>query len=63
MSACGMSLKSNRIHRDRMVAGSLCGSVVARMNTAWRGGSSSVFKSALKAESDSICTSSMMYTL
>lgn len=32
-------------------------------NMAWRGGSSSVFRKALKAEADSICTSSMIYTL
>ena len=41
----------------------MCGSVVAKMNTACAGGSSSVFKRALKAESESICTSSTMYTL
>ena len=34
-------LKSKRWQRESMVAGSLCGSVVARMNTAWAGGSSS----------------------
>ena len=57
-SLCGMSLKSKRIQRERMVAGSLCGSVVARIKTACFGGSSSVFKRALNAESESICTSS-----
>ena len=52
--------KSKRWQRERMVAGNLCGSVVARMNTAWAGGSSSVFKSALNAPVESMCTSSMM---
>ena len=62
-SSSGMSLKSRRIQRERMVAGILCGSVVARMNTACAGGSSSVLRSALKALSVSMCTSSMIYTL
>ena len=62
-SSSGMSLKSSRIQRERMVAGILCGSVVARMKMAWAGGSSSVFNSALKALSVSICTSSTIYTL
>ena len=56
----GMRRKSNRWQRDRMVAGSFCGSVVARMNTAWAGGSSSVLSSALNAPVESMCTSSMM---
>ena len=38
----------------------VCFSVVARMKMACRGGSSSVFRKALKAEADSMCTSSMM---
>ena len=46
-----------------MVAGSFWGYVVARMNTTWAGGSYSVFSSALKAEADSMCTSSTIYTL
>ena len=41
----------------------LCFSVVARMNFAYDGGSSSVFRKALKAEAESIWTSSMIYTL
>ena len=41
--------KSKRWQRDRMVAGTLCGSVVARTKTACAGGSSRVFSSALKA--------------
>ena len=56
-------LKSNLWQRESMVAGNLCGSVVASMNTAWAGGSSSVLSSALKAPVESMCTSSMMYTL
>jgi uncharacterized protein YukE len=43
-----------------MVVGILCASVVAKMNTTWGGGSSSVFSSALKALDDSMWTSSMM---
>src|SRR5699024_8375409 len=41
----------------------LCFSVVARMNTANDGGSSRVFKKALNADVDNICTSSMMKSL
>ena len=58
-----MRWKSNRWQRERIVAGSRWGSVVARMNTAWAGGSSRVFRRALNAPVDSMCTSSMMYTL
>ena len=60
MASTEMRWKSKRWQRDRMVAGSFCGSVVARMNTAWAGGSSSVLSSALNAPVDSMCTSSMM---
>ncbi|OPZ67264.1 MAG: hypothetical protein BWY81_01394 [Firmicutes bacterium ADurb.Bin467] len=60
--SAGRRLKSNRWQRERIVAGNFCGSVVARMNTAWRGGSSSVLSSALNAPVESMCTSSMMYT-
>ena len=38
-------------------------SVVARINITYSGGSSSVFKRALKAAEESICASSIMYTL
>ena len=62
MSATAIRPKSNRWHRLRIVSGSFCGSVVARINTIWAGGSSSVFSSALNADVDSICTSSMIYT-
>ncbi len=43
-----------------MVGMILCFSVVARMNTACLGGSSNVFRKALKACCESMCTSSMM---
>ena len=43
-----------------IVAGTLSMSVVARINTTFAGGSSSVLSSALKAGFESICTSSMM---
>ena len=49
-------------HRDIIVAGTLCGSVVARIKVTKLGGSSRVFNSALKASFVSICTSSIMYT-
>ena len=44
-----MRLKENRWHRDRMVAGTLWSSVVARMNIRCSGGSSRIFSRALKA--------------
>ena len=43
-----------RNHLERIVAGSLCTSVVAKINTTWEGGSSSVLSSALKAPVESI---------
>ena len=46
-----------------MVGNILCFSVVARMNTTWAGGSSRVFRKALKAAVESMCTSSMINTL
>ena len=46
-----------------MVGRILCFSVVARMNTACLGGSSKVFRKALKASLDNMWTSSMTYTL
>ena len=45
------------------MAGTFWISVVARMKMTCAGGSSSVFSSALKAAVDSMCTSSMIYTL
>src|SRR5512140_1762999 len=46
-----------------MVIGTLWGSVVAKMNFTWGGGSSNVLRSALKALVESMCTSSMMNIL
>ena len=57
-----MRLKANRWHRERMVAGTLWSSVVARMKMRWAGGSSRIFSRALKAATESMWTSSMMYT-
>ena len=50
-------------HRDKIVAGSLCRSVVAIMKTTCAGGSSRILSRALKAEVDSMWTSSMMKIL
>ena len=55
-----MRLKLKRWHRERMVAGTLCSSVVARMNIRCSGGSSMVLSRALKAWVDSMWTSSMI---
>ena len=46
-----------------MVGSILCFSVVARIKMTCFGGSSSVFRNALKAAVESMCTSSMMNTL
>ena len=54
--------KSKRWQRERIVAGILWRSVVARMKTAWDGGSSSVLRSAWKAAEEIAWTSSMMKT-
>ena len=53
-------LKSKIWHRDRIVGIILCFSVVANINIAWAGGSSKVFKKALKAAWDNIWTSSII---
>ncbi len=58
-----MFLRLNCRQRDSTVTGTFCGSVVARMNTTCGGGSSSVFSIALNACVDSMCTSSITYTL
>ena len=63
ISAIEIREKSYIWQRDRMVGKTLCFSVVARINKAWWGGSSSVFRNALKAAELSICTSSMINTL
>ena len=55
-------LNANRWQRDKIVAGTFCSSVVARMNIRCSGGSSRIFSRALKAGVESICTSSMIYT-
>ena len=57
-----MRRNAKRWQRERMVAGTLCSSVVARMNIRCSGGSSKIFSSALNAAMESMCTSSMMYT-
>jgi hypothetical protein len=46
-----------------MVTGTLWASVVAKMNFTWDGGSSRVFRKALKAPPDSMWTSSTITTL
>ena len=51
--------RSKRWQRDSTVSGTLRTSVVAKMNFTCPGGSSSVFRSALKAPLESMCTSSM----
>ena len=56
-------MKSNLWHLERIVTGTLWGSVVAKMNLTWEGGSSSVFRRALNASFVSMWTSSMIYTL
>ncbi len=55
--------KRNVWHRLTMVAGTLCFSVVAKINTTWAGGSSMVFNNALKELAESMCTSSKINTL
>ena len=56
----GIFLKSYLWQRDIMVGGTLCASVVASMKTACSGGSSMIFRRALKADWESMCTSSIM---
>ena len=60
MTPVSSRLKAWRWQRERMVAGTFCSSVVARMNIRCSGGSSKIFNRALKAAVESICTSSMM---
>ena len=52
--------KSNRWQRPTMVAGILCGSVVASTKRTPAGGSSKTFSSASNASRDRRCASSMM---
>ena len=58
-----MRRKSYCWQRERMVSGILWYSVVAKMNLTRGGGSSSVFRSALKAPMESMWTSSMIQIL
>ena len=53
-------MKVKRWHRERMVAGTLCSSVVARMNIRCSGGSSMVFSRALKAWVDSMWLAALL---
>ena len=63
MRGAAMVRNSNCWLRERMVSGTLCACVVAMMKRTRGGGSSSVFKSALKAGTESMWTSSTMKTL
>ena len=56
----GIFLKSYLWQRDIMVGGTLCASVVASMKRACSGGSSMILSRALKADWESMCTSSIM---
>src|SRR5436190_8517925 len=58
-----MRLKLKTWQRERIVGMILCFSVVAKINLACFGGSSRVFRKALKAALLSMCTSSITYTL
>ena len=58
-----IGFKWNCKQRDNMVTGNFCGSVVARRNFTYSGGSSKVLSKALKLCLESICTSSIRYTL
>ena len=60
MSFSGTGRKSKRWQRERIVAGTFCGSVVAKTNFTCGGGSSSVLSSALNASVVSMWTSSTM---
>ena len=63
ISSTVIGRKRNVWHRLTMVAGTLCFSVVAKIKTTWAGGSSMVFKSALKELVESMWTSSKINTL
>ena len=54
IAPCLIDLNSKRWTRERIVAGILCNSVVARIKTTFSVGSSKVFKRALKAPVESI---------
>jgi hypothetical protein len=63
MSEFEILLKSYLWQRDMIVSGTLCVSVVARMNFTCLGGSSSILSNALNAHLLNMCTSSIIYTL
>jgi hypothetical protein len=63
IAARGSGVRLNCRQRDSTVTGIFCGSVVARTNFTCSGGSSSVFSIALNALRESMCTSSIRYTL
>ena len=58
-----MFLRLNCRQRDKTVIGNFCGSVVAKRNLTCAGGSSRVLSRALKLLVESMCTSSIRYTL
>ncbi len=60
ISPAGTRRKSNRWQRPTIVAGILCGSVVARTKRTPGGGSSNTLSSASKASRESRWASSMM---
>ena len=60
MSSSPMRWNSRRWQRESTVAGIFCGSVVHITKMTWSGGSSNVLSSALKAEVESMWTSSMI---
>ena len=63
ISSTARRRRPNWRQRDTTVTGRRCGSVVARRNLTCGGGSSRVFRSALKLWRENMCTSSMRYTL
>ena len=56
----GTRRRSKRCVRDRIVAGTLCGSVVAKTKSTWPGGSSTVLRKAFQACGESMWHSSTM---
>ena len=60
MSFAVMRVKSYRWQRLKIVTGTFCTSVVAKIKMTCSGGSSIVLSSALNAAVESMCTSSMM---
>jgi len=60
MSISEILLKSYLWHLEIIVSGTLFVSVVASINFTNSGGSSRIFKRALKAHFDNICTSSII---